>query len=260
MAFKADISNQPVKDPDAATAPVVGRTEYWSGECFPTHSHERHQLMYSVRGSIRVVTEIGTWMLPPRRALWIRAGTPHSFEARFQVELNVLYIEPSIMKAPAWQYCTVVNVNPLVRELVATSAELPWDYPSNSREDRLVRVLVEQLTQLPSAPVNLPEPTDHRARRVTSRLRANLRLKDTLKELASSAGASPRTLERIFRDETSMSFTEWRHRLRLVQALEMLSEGLAVHSVADAVGYDNASSFISAFRRHFGTTPGNFFR
>ncbi|MCK1977774.1 helix-turn-helix transcriptional regulator, partial [Jeotgalicoccus huakuii] len=85
---------------------------------------------------------------------------------------------------------------------------------------------------------------------MTARLRADPASKETLIELANFAGASPRTLERIFRDETGMSFTEWRHRLRLVEALEKLSEGLAVNQVASAVGYDSTSAFINAFRSH----------
>lgn len=260
MGLEADAGNRQGMDPESASAPVVGLIEYWNAECLPTHCHGRHQLMYSMKGSMHVVTEFGSWMLPPRRALWIRGGTPHSFAAKRLVELSVLYIEPTIMPALEWQDCTVVNVNPLVRELITASVGLPWDYRINSSADRLVRVLVEQLASLPSAPVNLPEASDHRVRRVTSSLRLNPGLKDTLEELSSFAGASPRTLERIFRDETGMSFSEWRHRLRLVQGLEMLSDGLSVNSVAEAVGYDNPSSFISAFRRHFGTTPGNYFK
>lgn len=252
--------NQSNNDPDLATALVVGATESWNADSLPTHSHERHQLMYAIRGSIHVETQQGSWMLPPSRAIWIRGGTEHSFSAKRTVELKVLYIEPSIMEAPDWQECAVINVTPLVKELVGTSVELPWDYLPDSPSARLVRVLIEQLIEMPRAPVNLPEAVDHRARRVTARLRADPASKETLIELANFAGASPRTLERIFRDETGMSFTEWRHRLRLVEALEKLSEGLAVNQVASAVGYDSTSAFINAFRSHFGTTPGGYFK
>lgn len=260
MAALSFTSNQHEADPDQATAPVVGATESWQPSGLPEHSHRRHQLMYAVRGAIHVDTPMGNWMLPPSRAIWIRGGTAHSFTAKRLVELHVLYIEPGLMPAPTWQDCAVVNVTPLVRELVATSVELPWDYLEGSASDRLVRVLLEQLVQLPRAPVNLREPDDLRARRVTARLRADPATKETLKELAEVAAASPRTLERIFQVETGMSFTEWRHRLRLIEALEMLSERHAVNRVATAVGYDNPSSFISAFRVLFGTTPGCYFK
>ncbi len=36
----------------------------------------------------------------------------------------------------------------------------------------------------------------------------------------------------------------------------MLAEGLEVHAVSDQLGYGHPSTFIAAFRRVMGTTPG----
>jgi hypothetical protein len=51
------------------------------------------------------------------------------------------------------------------------------------------------------------------------------------------AGASARTLARLFRRETGMSFQEWRRQLRLTEGLAALSEGETPARVAAAVGY-----------------------
>ena len=73
------------------------------------------------------------------------------------------------------------------------------------------------------------------------------------------AGASERTLARLFRSETGMTFAAWRQQLRLIRALELLAEGTAVTEVALAVGFDSPSSFIAMFRRSLGTTPSRYF-
>ncbi|HCF3941573.1 helix-turn-helix transcriptional regulator [Pseudomonas aeruginosa] len=247
-------------DPDLAPAPVVGVTENWQPGGVPFHHHQRHQLMYSIKGVMHVITSLGRWVLPPSRAIWISQGTDHTFMAKRPVALHILYVDPQYEQVPMWGDCAVVNVTPLVRELVAASVQLPWDYPADSHSSRLVRVLLEELQELPHAPVNLPEPRDPRGRKVVAALRADPSLRYSLTELAAMAAASPRTLERIFQNETGISLSEWQTRSRLLSALELLAEGTPVANAGAAVGYTHPSSFIAAFRGLFGTTPGNYFK
>lgn len=75
---------------------------------------------------------------------------------------------------------------------------------------------------------------------------------------ATWAGISPRSLTRNFIRDTGFTFTEWRQRVRLLIALEMLASGKQVTEVSLDLGYDNVSAFITLFRRIFGTTPGNY--
>jgi AraC-like DNA-binding protein len=81
----------------------------------------------------------------------------------------------------------------------------------------------------------------------------------TVADLARRVGASRRTIERRFRDETGMSVATWRQRLRLVEALRLLAAGEPVSRVAPAVGYSTPSAFGAMFVRHMGTTPGRYF-
>lgn len=74
------------------------------------------------------------------------------------------------------------------------------------------------------------------------------------------AGASERTLARLFLRETGVSFRERRLRLRLLAALTALEEGTSVTAVALDSGYDSPSAFIAAFKRVFGGTPTQLFR
>jgi len=54
--------------------------------------------------------------------------------------------------------------------------------------------------------------------------------------LDKRAGASVRTLERLFKDETGLSFGAWRQRARLLQSLVLLADGANVTQAAFAVG------------------------
>jgi AraC-like DNA-binding protein len=224
------------------------------------HSHkDRTQLIYASRGMVHVTTRSGRWILSPGRALWIEAGTAHGLEVRRRVELNILYFDPALEGLPQWRGCKVVTVTPLLRELVDTAITFPWDYEPGSPCARLTRVLVDQLGEMRQAPVDLPEPVDPRAVRVADLARSDPADRTPLAILARMAGASTRTIERLFLAETRMSFGAWRQRLRLINALERLALGETVASVSFAVGYENPSSFIAAFRATFGKTPGSYF-
>ena len=80
----------------------------------------------------------------------------------------------------------------------------------------------------------------------------------SLAGLGQAAGASARTLSRLFRDELGMTFYEWRTQLRIYHALVLLAGGHDTTSVAHACGWANPSSFIAAFAGLIGTTPGRY--
>jgi len=161
--------------------------------------------------------------------------------------------------APDWSGCKVVSVSPLIRELLSVCSQQPWDYSPASRSSHLAQVLLEQLEVHEQAPLELPELSDPRAKRVAAMPRADPADRRPLAELASAAGASHRTIERLFATETRVSFGRWRLRHRMITALEKLANGDSVSNVADEVGYESPSSFIAAFKDSFGTTPTSYF-
>ena len=75
---------------------------------------------------------------------------------------------------------------------------------------------------------------------------------------ASQVNASTRTLSRIFKDETGMTFSRWRTHVRLRASLERIARGEPVSTVARHVGYTTPSAFVAAFRQTTGRTPGTY--
>src|ERR1700691_264467 len=203
--------------PDKAQAPVVGVSSYWPSRSEKAqHTHSRHQLMYSQKGVIHVSTPTGSWILPPTRSIWISGGIPHALVVKRPVELITLWVDRDAPRGPHWTGFNVVSVSPLIRELLIICSEQPWDYPPASRSSHLAQVLLEQLEVHEQAPLELPELSDPRAKRVAAMLRADPADRRPLAELASAAGASHRTIERLFATETRMSFGRWRLRHRMI--------------------------------------------
>src|SRR5262249_23366357 len=102
----------------------------------------------------------------------------------------------------------------------------------------------------------LPAPRDTRLQRVTEALLADPADARGLEAFADTAGASARTLARLFRRETGMSFQAWRRQLRPTEWLASLAPGEVPARPAAGVGDSRGPAFGAAFRATFGTTPG----
>ena len=231
---------------------------YASGYRIPPHHHDWAQLIYASRGVMSVHTATGAWVVPTHRAVWVPAEVEHAIEMSGEVAMRTLYLAPGLARDVP-ETCSVVNVSPLLRELILHAVELgPLDIglPLHAR---LIGVILDQLAALPAVPLRVPVPSDPRALRAADWLRAHPAEGASLERIARSVGASKRTLERLFRHETGMSFGAWRQQLRLLQALPLLAAGEPVTSVALSVGYESTSAFIARFRQVLGTTPGQYY-
>jgi AraC-like DNA-binding protein/mannose-6-phosphate isomerase-like protein (cupin superfamily) len=244
---------------EAAPQPVVAhRLDLPLGETIPRHRHRRAQLAYAASGVMTVGTDDGAFVAPPQRAVWIPDGVPHRIDARTAVAIRTVYVEPAAAPGLPAEVC-VLQVTPLLRELVIAAMAADPAYRPGSAEERLMRVILDQIRVLPSAPLALPVPRDPRLRRLTDALMADPGDPRSLEDWAGAVGASVRTLTRLFEAQTRMSFRAWRTQLRLLAALEMLAAGRGVTEVSIEVGYESASAFTAMFRRSLGTTPTAYF-
>ncbi len=223
------------------------------------HRHARAQLVYAAQGVMTVTATAGSWVVPPQRAVWIPAGAEHTVRVDRAIAMRSLFIRPDA--APRLpQACRVVTVSPLLRALILRAMSIPPLYDEAGPDGRILRVILDELRALPSAPLHLPRARDRRLARVTEALLADPADARGLEAWARAAGASPRTLARLFATETGLTFRAWRQRARLLHALVELAARKPVTSVAFEAGYESPSAFIAAFKREFGTTPARYFR
>jgi AraC-like DNA-binding protein len=204
-----------------------------------------------------------TFIVPPSRAVWIAPGARHAVHVLQAAEFRTLYIDASM--APAgWRDCRVLVVSALLRELVGA-----LDLPAGrqlppAREERLSALVLDEIAGADTMELGVPLPHaqtgDKRLRAVCEAVLRSPAERATLAEWAGDAGASERTLARLFRTELGMSYQQWRQQAVLAHALPLLAQGMAVSHVAAASGYASDSAFTAMFKAALGQPPSAFHR
>jgi AraC-like DNA-binding protein len=154
----------------------------------------------------------------------------------------------------------VVNVSPLLKELILYACTLGTLKRRVKWQDHLIAVILHQLEAVQMVPLQLPHLSDPRLVRIAEILMKDPRNDRTLAQLCRVSGASKRSVERLFQQETGMTFGKWRQQLRLMEGMRLLAEGAKVTHAALESGYNTPSAFISMFRKALGTTPTSYFR
>jgi AraC-like DNA-binding protein len=222
------------------------------------HEHAWVQLSYATSGVLGVRAAEASYVAPQQWAVWVPAGVRHEVTTTDRAEMRSLYLAPA---AVAWAppRVRVIEITPLARELIVAVTALPVEYDEAGAPGRLVAVLLDQLRAAREVGFSFAMPAEPRVAAVCAALQRDPGDRRTLAEWAREAGASERTLARLFRRETGLSFRSWRQRLRVVLALSALEAGASVTTVALDFGYDSTSAFIAAFKRLAGKTPSAVF-
>ncbi|WP_069858107.1 AraC family transcriptional regulator [Desulfoplanes formicivorans] len=243
----------------ALPRPVVALAkDFPAGHVTSFHHHARSQLLYASSGVMTVTTDDGIWVVPPFRAIWIPARMRHQRRTSGPLSVRTLYIDPDYSSGFP-QGCCVVAVSPLLKELILHVVSMPQPYPLGGPEERLVKVLLDQIHAVDLKSLRLPIPRDLRLKKIFSALLKHPGDKKTLDEWGRIVGATRRTLTRLFQSETGMSFGQWRQQIRILESLRRLAEKEPVTSVAIDLGYESPSAFISMFKKALGKTPGHYF-
>jgi AraC-like DNA-binding protein len=221
------------------------------------HSHPRFQLVYAARGVMTVDTREATWVVPPQRAVWLPPTVEHRVTTKGVVQMRSLYVRADAASRMP-RSCEVLEVTPLLRELILRATELPLEYDMRGPAGRVMRLLLDELAGLARLPYHLPMPKTAPLAAICRRLLDAPDESVTLEQIARDGALSGRTLARHFRRHTGMSFAEWRRRARLLRALGWIAEGRPILEVAMELGYESPSAFSAMFRRELGAPPSSF--
>ena len=219
------------RDPSRAE-PITGvARRYQGGEVVDWHFHEHGQLLHAIEGLMKIETPAGVWVVPPERAVFVPTGTAHKVTQLGEVEWRSLNLLEGLEGLP--ESCQVIEVGPLLRELII---EIHKEWQGDKRTLRLRRltaVLIDQLRDMKEQALGLPLPSERRLKPIVDALLADPSDVRSLEEFAKVSPASARTLARLFEPVTSVAF---------------------------AVGYDSPSAFIAMFREAMGQSPGKYLR
>ncbi|MEW6270372.1 MAG: AraC family ligand binding domain-containing protein, partial [Thermodesulfobacteriota bacterium] len=143
--------------------------DYPSGHHLPAHAHTTAQLVFAAAGVMTVQTPDGAWTVPPNRAVWVPRRVRHSIRMFGAVAMRTLYLPPEMLPGRMPARCTVLEVSPLLREIVLVAVARGGLRRGSRADENLLRVLLDELRPLAGATASapfLPLPRDPRALRV----------------------------------------------------------------------------------------------
>lgn len=251
LTVPGDIDNVPRPVVALSTTSITKDWEY------ARHQHHKAQLLYSVRGILKCEIDDGIWIVPPQCAVWIPGNLSHSARGSGETECYCLFVEPDATQELPKTCCTI-SVSPLLHELLLKVAGFPELYALGGREDRLIATLLDELAAAPVEDLHLPMPRDPRLRRLAEMLLSDPTDKTLKGDLATRIGMSERSMSRLLMYEIGMSFGRWRRQLHVILALQRLTKGESVQTVALELGYENASGFVTMFRKAVGKPPARY--
>jgi AraC-like DNA-binding protein len=230
------------------------------GDTVEAHCHPWVQLLYASEGVMRVRTELGVWIIPPRRALLIAPGIVHELKMQSRVNMRAVYIDAAAAAAVGalGEGCRLLEVSPLLRELILALSAEPLAYPAGGRGEHLASLILSELARMETVPIAVPWPRDRRLQTLCTDIMDHPGSVRTLEDRALDAGASARTLIRLFPKETGLHYRQWVQQVHLAHAFERLARGEGVGIIAHALGYASPSAFTSMFRRLLGKTPQHY--
>jgi AraC-like DNA-binding protein len=244
--------------------PEIAAFTVFSGfdpEPLTTHIFPRHYLLYAIDGLMRLEAGGRCWTLPPARAAWITANEPVNVRIERRITSCSLMFSPDAYATPSHPL-RVFDMTPLLRELILELR--PYgpdrtDLPPHARQMfDMAATLAEHLSASPSA-AWMPTVRSEILRRALDITKENLTATQSFDEVANAAGTTPRTLARRFADELGMTWRQTQRKLRMLHAVEHLSDNRAsITEIAFATGYNSLSAFNAAFREFTGQTPSDY--
>lgn len=244
--------------PDHKTlpAPVWFRVEEMPDNgTYPLLRHDWGEFVYCYSGITELRTGGQVLIAPPHMAFWIPSGFDQvGYNRRATVHISV-YVDNALCPAMPAEPASL-QVTPLLRAMLDTLERT--QYTGAAAQDRLLRVMVDEMERCTAGDSFLPDSDDPALRRLLAALHDRPADRRSTAELARAFGLSERTLVRRCTRDLGMPLTEWRNRLRVVRAVALLQDGESVEAVALDLGYATASTFIAMFKSVTGESPARY--
>jgi AraC-like DNA-binding protein len=228
--------------------------DYRAGTELDWHAHPYGQLIYAISGAMFVRTREEMFIVPSLMAVWVPPRIEHSVGMQGFTSMRTVYFAENRLPRSTAK-CTVIAVSALLRELIL--ALIARQSAAGACEDLvlIIDLLQREIARAAPEPLLLPTPSDKRVQPIVMMVMSDVSSSHDLREALQGAGVSLRTLERIFKRETGLTFGRWCRQARLLSSISGLAQGKSVTEVALDAGYSTPSAYTYMFRRSLGTAP-----
>ncbi|WP_443690508.1 AraC family transcriptional regulator [Pseudomonas sp.] len=231
---------------------------YPRGLYIEPHEHVWGQVLYAMSGVMWLETPHEALVVPPQRAVWLPPGVVHGIRVVSDLEMRNIYLRPAIA-VTLESTVQVIEVGRLLRELILNLVEQAQDQQWQDYYDAVVDLALLELRRAKHTVLKIPLPdsSDRRLINLCQAVMASPSLDVSFEQHAENAGASVRTLARLFQAALGMGFAEWRRQVQLATAVAELIQGVPISTIARDLGY-SPSSFSDMFRRELGMSPSQY--
>jgi len=221
------------------------------------HKHLWGQFIYASKGILSVTTDTERLIVPPEQGVWILPDVYHEVTALTDVELTSFYFDTETLTQLPNENC-VLTINHFLKTLILEAQSIKKGFECTHENGLLLKLILHRLANAPKVALQLPYPKDGRLLSILASIQKAPSEKRSLVEWGKTVGASSRTLSRLFKSETGMTYESWRQRLIIQIAINKLSSGELVANVATHLGYESPSAFTYMFKQNTGVIPSNY--
>lgn len=235
----------------------------WEEINLVVHSHNKHQIIYTLSGTLHVETENSSYFVPERRIVWIPVNMEHKLSSNSnQVSLVIFYLCLDGLSGHSGKASlSIYNTNTLISENLNFISSQEKCISKRLNPD-LYWFILSFFNLLPQMNPEteflfktLVIPHDSRLYPVIDYISEHIKDDLNLEQLAAMFHFSTRNLSRLFR-ESGLHFSSYVNHLRIMRAVELLTDGKKnIQEIAYESGFSTPSNFNRVFKQIVGTSP-----
>lgn len=255
--------------------------EIWE---YPIHFHEDMEIVYVLRGSIRLHDVTADCTLRRGDVYIINEQEMHSLKHTGEpnrvmlLSLNLHYFSKYYDNLNNNFFVTdpenendenIEEIRRLLAQILMETTEKQWGYERTVIESlhSMICCLLENFHYFQLAEGTFRNDSSHRGNRVLARrlkritdyLYQNYQSRLTLKEIADQEHLSTFYLSHVLRDATGLSFQELLAYIRVEESeKELLGSDRNISEIAERMGFSAVRYYVKHFERWFGMTPSEF--
>jgi len=238
----------------------------WEEISLPEHSHNRHQIIYTLSGTLHIHTGTTNYFVPEQHIAWIPEGMEHELSSNnCQISLIIFYCALNLSKKGiVGQKFSIYNTNAVILENLRFVSSEEGPIKKTEHPD-LYNFAISFFKLLPfmnrgsEIPLQtLVIPDDIRLRPMLHYIIEHAQEDLTIEHVARQFGFSVRNLSRLLQG-SGIRFTNYLNYQRITRAIELFADGdKTMQQIAYEVGFSTPNNFNRVFKQMMGVNPSVF--